>query len=78
MRLSPTEAPWQNSLAERHGSVFGEIFRMMVEEFSLEGELDIDLACQAATLAKNRRCDSSGFSPRMRVSARQKQCQVRS
>ena len=53
LRLAPTEAPWQNALPDRHGGVVGEIVRMLVEEFPLEGQEDMELACQAATLAKN-------------------------
>ena len=37
MRLTPTDTPWHNSLAERHGRVLGEIVEGSVEACQIEG-----------------------------------------
>ena len=67
LRVIPTEAPWQIGAVESHGAVIASIVNVLVDEFSIEGPDDMDLVFTTAALAKNRRPDASGFSPRVRV-----------
>ena len=67
MRVVPTESPWQHGLVERHGAVSNDIIRAIVDECSVQGPAEMELAIVAANLCKNRRPDPSGYSPRMRV-----------
>ena len=66
-RVTPTEAPWQNSMVERHGAVLGEVLAALVQQCQLEGERDMRLGGVFAAAAKNRRPDRSGHSARSRV-----------
>ena len=45
----------------------GDIVAAIVEEYSSKGFDEMKLACASAMLAKNRRPDGTGFSPRLRV-----------
>ena len=66
-RVTPTEAPWQNGMVERHGGVLGEILSVMVEQAQLTGEADMTMGGAMAAAAKNRRPDRSGHSARGRT-----------
>ena len=67
MRVVPTETPWQHGATERHGAVLGDIVGTVVQECNVSGREAMAMTCAAASLAKNRRPDRSGFSPRVRV-----------
>ncbi|CAK0857899.1 unnamed protein product, partial [Prorocentrum cordatum] len=67
MRVVPTESPWQHGLVERHGAVSNDIVRAIVDECTIQGPAEMELAIAAANICKNRRVDPSGYSPRMRV-----------
>ena len=64
--VTPTEAPWQNSIVERHGAVLGEILEAMVEQMQIVGEAEMELGGILAASAKNRRPDHTGHSSRTR------------
>ena len=66
-RVTPTEAPWQNIMVERHGAVLGEVLAALVQQYQLEGERDMRLGGTFAAAAKNRRPDRSGHSARSPV-----------
>ena len=44
MRVIPAEAPWQNAMAERHGTVLGEIMTAMVDACHTEGDREMAMA----------------------------------
>ena len=62
-----TEAPWQTGMCERHGAVLASIIDASVEQLNVVGYEEMSQAMTAATVAKNRRPDRTGFSARSRV-----------
>ena len=66
-RVTPTEAPWQNGMVERHAGILGEILTATVQQCQLEGGRDMRLGGFFAAAAKNRRPDRTGHSSRSRV-----------
>ena len=65
--MVPVEAPWQNGMVERHGSVLGDIITATIQNTSPTGYKQMKDVCLHASMAKNRRPGKSGYSPRTAV-----------
>jgi hypothetical protein len=70
IKLSGAHAPWQNALAERHGSILEEAYNSVVQTLSTTGREEVSLALAASVQAKNAVIQRHGITAEMAVFGR--------
>ncbi|CAE7293140.1 unnamed protein product, partial [Symbiodinium sp. KB8] len=70
-KVAGSHAEWQNSLAERHGSLLGAAWRAIIAEHQCTGRAEMKMALSCAAQAKNAVISRSGHSAHMLVFGRQ-------
>ena len=68
---TPVQAPWQNGIVERGGSVLKGIIRALVKSHSVYGRDDVDICVQEAVAAYNGDMMDSGVTPSQAAFGRQ-------
>ena len=61
-KVSGSYAPWQNSLAERHGAILGTAWSTLIHEYKIMDRKGMKLTLQCAIQAKNQTITRRGYS----------------
>ena len=69
-KLSGSGAIWQNRTAERHGGLFGTLWRKVVYEHDVKGRLLSTIALDVVVQAKNATMAINGTTPEQVVFGR--------
>ena len=64
-QVTGSHAPWQLSLAERHGGILGNIWQAVITEHQCSDRRSVKLALDSALLAKNTTMTRNGHNAYM-------------
>lgn len=70
MKVTAAQTPWQNSMAERHGGLFAEMWNKVTYEFGIKGYDAVGHAVAICVQAKNATTTKHGLSPEQAVFGR--------